>query len=176
MEEKLQDSPIIFWVAFLSVFTVCCLIPTFCTYVHLKRHVYVERYIQRLFRKRFHAEIVRHIHPKKPKYKQCHHLFGFGYFFVTHGYLGLFEKELPETISSDFEFKTPQKISRLLIRIREILPTKRFAIREDLSSKDCLVVSILNKSESCHVRIRIIRAKNKPGHYVYRLICTWLNF
>lgn len=170
MKIDLTQLPVIFWaILFLVIFT-CVIFPFALEYLHRKEHVRVERPIKKLFLKKLHAHLQRHIHPKNPRYKQCHQILGFAYLFQGPGHHGFGEKNLPDTISSDFQFDEPQTVSNLLSRIKEALASPQFVVSDDLEHPD----SVLVLSHTRKVRVRIIPASTSQDSYRFRLICTWL--
>lgn len=151
-------------------------------YTHIKQHVYVERFIKKTLTKKLHARVVRRVHSKTKTYRQCHRLIGIGYMWEhdsphwkSNGFTKIIEKSLPDTISTDFEFKKPQKQKRITDCVVSAFPKSKFVVTSHLRDKNIFLISY-KRSESMHaVSVHIIRLRDIVGHRRYRLICTWLS-
>lgn len=159
---------------------ISCILGLYLSYVYLKQHVYIERQIKKMFVKQMHAQELRHIHPKHPRYTQCHFPIGFNFLIEkypreTENFFGkvFLEKILPDTISSDFEFCKPQDIENLIGSIQNLLENLNFIVTKDLVHSN----SIFVKKKKRLVRVSIIPLICKDTlHVRYRLVCTWISF
>ncbi|MEN9921049.1 MAG: hypothetical protein RLZZ517_27 [Candidatus Parcubacteria bacterium] len=144
--------------------------------LHRKMNVCVERYIMRAIKKRFHVRILKHQHPRNPRYKQCHRAFGFGHVWYMHVRPGLLEVSLPQTISYEFEVEKRLKVRWLQECVMTSLPSDRYTLKALPRQKMVDInFEVFDRKKKSRLEVRIIRLQDDVHHRKYRLVTTWLS-